>query len=249
MRYSSLQLVRQGRRAALLGLCLAALTGCQSLSSTGSSARVRIIDVSSDVPPLDIYQGSNGVAYNLSFGTVTSYLPLTPGQSTLTVNTAGSRQVLATIDGVFAADAHYTVLVGGSITSSQQAILLDRGPAAPSAKGGANPSVRFIHQATHSGAVDVYFVPAGRRLSSVSPLISNLTAGTSTGYLAAPVCTCTVLMLPAGTPPSTAATAVHSGAQASYVSGSARTMILLDAQPAASSSVQVITATDAEPVN
>ncbi|WP_263383184.1 DUF4397 domain-containing protein [Granulicella arctica] len=235
------------RYAGLLGLCLVALTGCQSFSSAGSSARVRVVDVSPDAPAVDIYQGNTGVAYNLGFGTTTSYLSLAPGPSTLTVDVAGSRQVLSTIEGSFSPEAHYTVLVSNSVANLQQVILTDRGqPTA--AKASPSPSLRFIHQAGRSGPVDVYLVPAGHRLSSVTPVVTNLATGSYTGYLNIPACTCTVVMLPAGSTPSTVAMAVHSGAQTKYVGGSARTLILLDAQPSASSSVQVITTIDAEPL-
>ncbi len=233
----------QATRLGLLGLCLTA-TGCQSLSSTGASARVRVIDVSPDTPAVDIYQGNAAVAYNLGFGTVTSYLPLAPGSSTITVDVAGSRQVLSSIEGSFNADAHYTVLVSNPAANLQQMILTDHGVAATLK---ATPSIRFIHQASRTGAVDIYLVPAGQRLTSVTPAIANLAAGSNTGYVAVPSCSCTTVILPAGTPPSTAAAVVHNGAQGEYGSGSARTVVLVDAPPAAASGVQVITTTDAEP--
>ena len=235
------------QRIAALGLCLV-LTGCQSLSSTGSSARVRVIDVSVDAPAVDIYQGPNAVAYNLSFGTVTSYLPVVPGTSAITIDVAGSRQVLASVEGTFAAESHYTVLINAPFTTLQPTILTDHSALSPS-KGPAKPAVRFLHQATRTGPVDVYLVPAGHRLASVSPILTNLAPGTNTGYLAVPACTCTVVMLPAGTPPSTAAMSVHSGVQSTYQTGSARTVIVLDAPPSALTSVQVVTAMDVEAPN
>jgi hypothetical protein len=244
---SVLHLARQTVRAFALALCFAILTGCQSLSSANSSAQVRVIDISPDAPALDIYQGNNAVAYNLSFGTVTSYVPVTPGNSVFTVAPAGSRQTLASIEGTFNAGVLYTVLVNSSAASSQQIVLTDRGQSSVS-KASSTPSIRLIHQASRMGAVDVYLVPAGQRIASVSPIVTNLGPGGTTGYLDVPACTCAAVMLPAGTVPS-ASMASHIGTQANYGSGTARTLILLDPHPASSSGMQVITTIDSDPVN
>lgn len=232
-------------RVAAVGLFAAMLAGCQSFSSASSFAHVRVIEVSPDTPAVDIYKGNNAVAYNLSFGTITSYVPITPGNYTMTVDSAGSRQVLSSVKGAFSAGMNYTVLVGNSAANLEQLILADQGqPLQPAA-----PSIRLINQAALSGAVDVYLVPAGQRITSVSPVATNLAFGVHTGYLPVAAGKSTVIMLPAGTVPTGTAAAVHTGVQADYVSGSARTLILLDQQPATSPSLQVITAMDADPAS
>jgi hypothetical protein len=245
MSLSALHLARQAIRAAVLALCCAILAGCQSFRTANSSAMVRVIDVSPDAPALDMYQGDNAVAYNLNFGTVTSYIPVPPGNSTFTVAPAGSRQILSTVQGTFNAGTLYTVLVDNPAINLQQVILTDRGQTAAS-KASQAPSVRLIHQAARIGAVDIYLVPAGKRLSSVRPVVSNLAPGSSTGYLVVPTCTCAAVMLPAGTAPSAGA-ASHIETQANYGIGSARTLILLDPPPTSSSGLQVITTVDADP--
>ncbi|MEO6802716.1 MAG: DUF4397 domain-containing protein [Granulicella sp.] len=244
---SSLNLARQAKRAAALALGCAVLTGCQSFRPANPSAMVRIIDVSPDAPALDMYQGDNAVAYNLNFGTVTSYVPIAPGNSTFMVAPAGSRQALSSIQGTFTAGTLYTVLVDDSATNLQQVILTDRVQAAAS-KASTAPSVRLIHQAPRIGAVDIYLVPAGKRLSAVRPVVSNLAPGSSTGYLVVPNCICAAVMVPAGTAPR-AGTASHIETQANYGSGTARTLILLDPPATSSSGLQVITTVDADPIN
>jgi hypothetical protein len=230
-------------------LCLSVITGCQNFSSSSTSARVRVIDVSSDTPPVDVYQGNNAVAYNLSFGTVTSYVPVTPGTTGLTVTTAGTHQVLSAIEGSFNTATQYTLLVSNPIANLQQTVLIDRPqPAAPRSTSTA-PSVRFIHQATQMGAVDIYLVPAGHRITAVNPIATNLLPGANTPYLPVPACTCTAVMLPAGTVPSAATSTAHAGTQITYANGSARTLILLDPQPTATSGPQVIAAIDTEPTS
>lgn len=240
------QLARRTTRTAALGLCLAFLAGCQSLSNTNSFARVRVIDLSPDAPALDVYQENNAVAYNLSFGTVTSYVPVAPGVSTFTIAPSGSRQVLSSVKGTFHAGTLYTVLVNSSLATMQPVLLTDHGPmsAVPEEP---TSSVRLINQAPRSGPVDVYLVPAGQRITSVNPLVTNLAPGSNTGYLAVPACTCAAVMLPAGTVPA-ARLASHIEAQTSYASDMARTLILLDSPPTSASGMQVISTIDTDPV-
>jgi len=232
-------------RVMTLVLLLVLLTGCQSLSSTVSFARVRVIDISPDAPPIDIYQGNDAMAYNLSFGSVTSYVSMAPGSYTFTVDFAGSRQVLSSIKATFSANTQYTVLVSNPAASLRPSVLTDQGQQSLSRP----PSIRLIHQAEHTGAVDVYVVPAGQRLASVNLVVTNLVPGAATEYLAVPAGPSAVVMLPAGAIPSVARTAIHTGIQMNYVTGSARTLILLDRQQPASPDLQVITTIDADPAN
>ena len=247
MRRSAPHSAEQALRAAALGIFLTLLAGCQSLAHEGSFARVRVVNLSSDGPMLDVYQGTNVLAYNLSFGTVTSYVPVSPGAYTLTVDAAGSKQVLSSLKGAFSQGLQYTVLVNNAAANLQQVVLADQVPQLPSAP----PSIRIIHEAARAGAVDVYFVPDGQRLGAATPVIVNLAAGVSTSYLPIPPGVSAVVLLPAGTAPS-AASALHAGRQLRYSNGSARTLILVDAPPSSLSSqsdVQIITTIDTEPAS
>jgi hypothetical protein len=218
---------------------LLALVGCQSFTSASSYARVRVIDLASDVPAVDIYHGTNAVAYNLSFGTVTSYVPVLPGTYALTVDAAGAKQVLSTLKGTLTAGGQYTMLINGTAANLQQALLTDL-------QEQPGPAIRFIHQAPLAGPVDVYVVPTGQRLSATTPIVTSLSDGVATTYLPVPLGNSAIVLLPAGTTPSAAA-AIHSGKQTHYASRVARTLILIDGQPSSASSVQVITATDSDP--
>ena len=90
--------------AALAALGTLTLVGCQAIVSSTPEAQVRVIHATPDTPGLDIYQGPNALAFNLSFGAVTSYVPLSPGVYTINADTAGSRQVLSTAKSTFAPD-------------------------------------------------------------------------------------------------------------------------------------------------
>ena len=229
------------RLALLSGLpALAALTGCQAVVSTASSSQVRVIDASPDAPGLDIYQGTGAIAYNLGFGTVTSYVPLTPGTYTINADSAGTKQVLSSAKGTFAASAQYTVLIGNLSADLQQLILQDHAQPAPSGQ----IALRFINQATRIAAVDIYLVPAGQKFTAVTPLLTNFTFPTNTGYLNIPTGTYTLVMVPTGTIPTSTTVATYTGAQVTYTGGSATTLILIDQQLVTTPGLQVITAPD-----
>jgi hypothetical protein len=219
------------------------LTGCQAIVSSAPEAQVRIVVASPDAPGLDIYQGSNPVAYNLGFGTVTSYIQLTPGTYTINADTAGTKQVLSSSKSTFAASSQYTVLIGNSAASLQQLTLTDQSQAAPVGQ----IALRFIDQATRVGAVDVYLVPAGQKLTAVAPLITNVSFGINTGYLNIPAGAYSIVMLPAGTVPISTTIATYAGPQVTYISGSSHTVILIDQQLVSTPGLQVITAEDFTP--
>ena len=180
------------------------------------------------------------MVYNLGFGTITSYVPLTPGTYTISAKSAGSSQVLTTAKGTLVASGQYTVLIGNFSANLQETILKDQSQAAPSGQ----ISLRFIDQATRVGAMDVYLVPAGQTLTAVTPILTNLTFSTNTGYLNIPTGTYTIVMLPTGTVPTTTTVATYTGAQVTYPGGSARTIILIDQQLVTTPGLQVITAAD-----
>jgi Domain of unknown function (DUF4397) len=220
-----------------------ALTGCQAIGNPAPEAQVRIIHATPDTSGLDIYQGPNALAFNLGFGTVTSYIPLTPGTYTINADTAGSKQVLSATKATFAASTQYTVLLGNSAASLQQLTLTDQNQPAPNGQ----IALRFINQATRASAVDIYLVPAGQKLTAVVPLIAGVVFGTNTGYINVPTGIYSLIMLPAGTVPVSTTIATYSGPQVTYSVGSARTIILIDQPLVTTPGLQVITADDFDP--
>jgi hypothetical protein len=220
-----------------------ALSGCQAIVSSAPEAQVRVIHATPDTPGLDIYQGPNALAFNLDFGSVTSYIPLTPGVYTINADTAGTRQVLSSAKTTFAPSTQYTVLLGNSVANLQQLMLTDQNQPAPSGQ----VALRFVNQAIRSGAVDIYLVPAGQKLSAVAPLVSGNTFGTNTGYINVPAGTSSLIMLPAGTVPVSSSAASYTGPQITYSSGSARTIILIDQAVVTAAGLKVITAEDFDP--
>ena len=234
-------LVRGAFRLAALIAGLGVLSGCQAISTSTPQPRLRIIDVSPDAPALDIYEGPNALAYNLGFGTLTSYIPMPPSSYTLASNTTGTRQTLSTSKTPYLSAAQYTLLIGNSAASLRQLLLTDQSEAAPAGQ----VSLRFLHQATRIGPVDIYLVPAGQKLTAVTPVLTGIAFNANTGYRNLPAGLYTLVIMPAGTAP-TPATA-YTGARVAYSSGSARTILFIDQPLAATPGLQVITADDFDP--
>src|SRR3979490_1002549 len=158
---------------------LATLTGCQAIVSSAPEAHVRIINATPDAPRLDLYQEPKRPAFNLDFGTVTSYIRLTPGAYNITANTAGTRQILSTAKTTFTTTGQYTVLIGNTAASLQQLTLADQSQPAPPGQ----TAPRFITQPPRAAAVDIYLIPAGQKISAVNPLVGGIAFGANTGYL------------------------------------------------------------------
>lgn len=225
-------------------VCVLALSGCQGLVPSSSRPQVRIIDVSPDAPEIDVYQNSSAIAYKLGYGTITSYVAVDSGAATTAARISGSRQTLASSKATLALAGQYTVLIGNYSSSLQQAVLKDQSQPAPAGQ----TALRFLNQATRTGPVDIYLVPAGQKPASVTPVITHAAFGANTGYLNLPVGVYTLMVLPAGTISGGDETeTLYSGAQVTYISGSANTIVLIDDRHSDERGVQVILAPDYDP--
>lgn len=225
---------------AVLGTVTILLSGCQGIVNSPTASQVRIIDASPDAPGLDIYQNNVAIAYNLGFGTLTSYVPIDPGTYTTTAAAAGTKQVLSSNKASFMTGSQYTILIGNVAASLQQLTLKDQAQPAPSGQ----IALRFIDQATRIGGLDAYFVPAGKKLTDVTPIATDINFNVNTGYLNIPSGTYTLVLLPAGTVPTSTTVATYTGPQVTYTQGSATTIILIDQQLVTTPGLQVLSAPD-----
>jgi hypothetical protein len=211
------------RRAFFAAMLLAAagLSGCQGITS--NSAQIRVIDASPDAGVIDSYQNSSALAYNLGFGTMTSYIPMSPGAYNLAAVKAGTRQTLVASSETLAPNRQYTEIIGAGLANLQQTLLLDQSTPAPAGR----ISIRVINQTTRSGAVDVYLIPFGKG-SSTSPVAVNLGFGANSGYIDLPEGTYAIDVVPTGTVLASSTATLFSGAQVAYASGAVRTVVLID---------------------
>jgi len=210
------------RRAAAAALALAMLAGCQSIDM--NSAQLRVLDASPDAGPIDAYQNNIGLAYNLSFGTITSYVPMAPGSYSLSADKAGSHQALLTGNGTLAPGHQYTEVIGNIAAGLQQTLLVDQTQPAPAGE----TALRFLQEAPRSGSVDIYLVPKGARLGGLTPIAANVGFGALSAYFHEPAGTYAIDVVPAGTALQSSTVTLLSGAQIAYDSGSVRTVVILD---------------------
>lgn len=217
------------------------LSGCQAVSSNSpTSSQLRIIYASPDTGGVDIYAGASVLAYNLGFGTITSYIPITPSTYTLNVDQANTRTVVASARASLALNKQYTLLVGNAAANLQAQVLSDQSGPAPSGQ----ISLRFLDQATKIGAVDIYAVPSSTTLTKTNPIATDVLLGGNTGYINIPVGTYKLYVLTAGTTPVDTTVPLYAGGNTTYPQGSARSVVLLDTQVVTTPGVQVITAND-----
>jgi hypothetical protein len=242
------------RQARLVHLALllggaALLSGCQSLA--GNSAQLRILDASPDAGVIDAYQNNTGLAYNLQFGTVTTYVAMQPGTYTLSAEKSGTRQRLVAGSAALVGGRQYTEVIGNVAGDLQEVVLEDQNQPAPAGQ----IAIRLLNEAPRTGHVDVYLVPRGGRLANTSPVAVNLAFSGLTSYINVPAGAYAVDVVPTGTALVSSTATLMSGAQVAYESGSVRTVVILDQETvgpqraAMTPGVQAIVATDFEPVN
>lgn len=232
------------RTLAALGVTglLLSLPGCATVTGSQNLAQVRIVDASPDAGGLDVYQGVGILAYNLGLGTITSYVPVTPGTYSIAVDNAGTRQQVVAASGTFSTGGEYTVLIGNFSNTLSEVILKDQTAAAPTGQ----VSLRVLDEATRAGAVDLYLVASGSTIATAKPFLTNVTFGENTGYINLPTGTYTLIAVPTGTVPATSTGTSYTGSAVSYGAGTAKTIVLIDQQLATTPGLQVIIANDYE---
>jgi len=217
-----------------------AMTGCGSTTGSTPLSQLRIIDASPDSGGLDIYASGNVLAYNLGFGTITSYVAITPGTYTVQVKPAGTATAVISTKATLPATKQFTLLVGNVNASLEGLVLADQSGPAPSGQ----ISLRFLNQATKVGALDIYLVPSSATLLTTSAIATGVVFDKNTSYLNVPVGTYKIYILPTGTVVAADTVPMYTGPSVTYPQGSARTIVLLDTQVASPPAVQVITAND-----
>jgi hypothetical protein len=235
-----------GRRAStlgVLGVVVGTLPGCSSVTTNPVIALVRVIDTSSNAAAIDVYQGSGALAYNLGLGTITSYVPTTPGTYSISATTAGTKTQLSTVNATFGGNTQHTVVIGDYSTTLQESVYQDQTAPAPSGQ----VALRFLDQASVAGPVDIYLIPNGSTISQVKAIQVGVVFGANTGYLLEPAGTYTLAAVPTGTTPSATTTTSYTGASVVYTGGSARTIVLINQQVLTTPGLQMVMADDYDP--
>lgn len=234
-----------GRRLAgslsvsIMPLATLVLCSCTAVEGPGSplntSTLVRVIDASYNSPALDAYVASTPIATNFAGPSISNYAFLPPGTATIEVTPTGKSTVLAQINGTLDGGQEHSVYITGQGTNFQMSLLSDQNAPAPSG----SVAIRFLQQAISTGAVDIYFVPDGTKITTAKPVVTNVAPDTITAYLSIPAGTYDLVVVPAGT-----TTNAYTSAATAFSSGQVMTVLIVDSQLTTMPSVNVLVAND-----
>ena len=231
-----IRISRQALRLAALALALAGLPGCQSINANGSNTEDRPAQAAAPTPnsasstprptprPRLLPQQQR-LAYNLGFGTVTSYVPLSAGSYTVAATPPAPPRLSSPPTPPSVRQAIYG-------PDRQRPGQLCRKPSSrtspsPRHRPGLLPHHRSGHQNRRRRHLPH---PSGYTLLNTLPFRQNVTFSTNTGYFNYPAGTYAIAMLPTGTVPIATTLTLYSGAQFTYAAGAVRTIILVDVQ-------------------
>jgi len=212
------------------------LTGCQNIQGSSPQALVRVIDASYNAPAIDVKVGTTLIATNIGAGTIANYADLPPQMATVYVYPTGKTTPLTSVAGNFAGNTQHSLFLTDSGATFAATILTDQIVAPPAGYF----SVRILQQALTTGAVDVYFVPGTSTLAGTKPLVSDVAAGTVSGYINVPIGTYTVDVTPAGDIKSP-----YISSSLTFATGAVRTLLIMDAQLTTNPPVTVVIGNDA----
>lgn len=221
--------------AVLLPFAAAVLTGCQNVQGSSPQTLVRVIDASYNAPTVDVGVGGTLIATNIAAQTITNYGLLTPQNGTAYIYPTKTTKAVATAQGQFLAGEQHSVFITDSGAGYTATILTDQVTPPPSGYF----SVRILQQALTTGAVDVYLVPSTSTLAGSKPLLSNVAAGSISGYINVTAGTYTIAVTPTGN-----TKIAYSSTPLTIATGAIRTLLIMDAQLTTNPPVTVVVGDD-----
>ena len=110
-------------------------------------------------------------------------------------------------------------------------------------------ALRFVNEATHAGAVDIYIVPSSGKLLTTAAIATGVLFTSNTGYINVSAGTYAIAVVPTGTVPLSTTATLYTGSQIAYSNGAVRTVVLIDAPIAITPAVTAIIASDYDSPN
>jgi hypothetical protein len=131
-----------------------------------------------DEPSLDLLVDSSKVS-SVNFGTASGYVSITSGSRNLQIEPSGTTTVLVNQTSSFTSGTDSTMLSLNFASSISPIILTDDN----SSPGSGNVKIRIVNGSPLLGVCDVYVLPSGTDINSVSPTVTNLSFGSASTYL------------------------------------------------------------------
>jgi hypothetical protein len=207
---------------ALLPVSAAVLSGCQTIENMApSQTLVRVIDASYNAPAVDVKVGATAIATNVGAATITNYAFLPPEETTAYVYPTGTTTATASAQGNFLVSQQHSVFITDSGATYTATVLTDQAIVPPAGYF----SIRFLQQAIHAGAVDIYLVPSSGTLADSKPLLTDVTPQSIEAYVNAMAGTYSIVVTPTGV-----ITTPFTSTPIAFVAGQVRTALIMDAQ-------------------
>jgi len=177
-------------KALLLTLALTALSFFATSCGSSSQSQVRVVHAISDGPALDINVNTTKVFTDIAFGgvqpTPPAYTKVASGSDSLeAVDTGTTTAVIANTSASLSGSSQYTVLLTGFLNGTGANAptfnLITDNNAAPTS---GNVEIRIIDGSanTPQGGFNVYIVPLGANIGTLTPQISGLLIGQASSY-------------------------------------------------------------------
>lgn len=157
-------------------LATIALVACGS----GTRTRLRLVNASPDAKPLDVLVDAKTSATGVASGTASKYLSISAEAHTIQVKDPSSSSAPPSQNLNFTSGTD-TTLLAASLYAGLNIVPLTDDNKAPAS---GDVKIRVVNTAQHLGAgvVDVYVVPPGTDLGTVSPTFPNVTFEGATAY-------------------------------------------------------------------
>jgi hypothetical protein len=139
---------------------------------------LRLLNAVPDEASLDVLVDSASVSSDLAYGTSTGYLSVKSGSHQIGIEPSGSSTTLLQQSVNFSSGSDTTIISSGFSTQVANLVLTDDNSTPTSG----DFKIRIINASPNLGPADVYIVTPGTLLTTVSPTLSNLSFGASSGY-------------------------------------------------------------------
>jgi hypothetical protein len=201
------------------------LSACENVATYTEPSLVRVIDASYNAPAVNVNVENVTLAANVGQGSISAYGTLAANEAAaIKVTEAADNTTLVSTTGTLLAGKHHSVLLtdnGASSTGYIVNVLEDQQTAA----SGGHSAFRFINQASKTGPVDIYIIPAGSTIANTIPLLTGVAVGQVTGYTSFASQTVTMVITATGS-----TTAKYTSSQYGLTGGEVRTVLLVNTQ-------------------
>jgi Domain of unknown function (DUF4397) len=175
------------RRNALLGTLGTVAAGSLTLSGCGGSgsdsagsAQLRALNLTSDLPSIDLFTDDTSQFAALAPEALVAYKGVDAKEYTLRVKKAGDGATLLSGTYSLGKDQNFTAVIWGRETALRLSTLPENEDNNAIASG--NTRVRMFNATTDSGAVDVFFTSATAELGDTAPTQSAVGSGSLSGF-------------------------------------------------------------------